>query len=213
MLRRSLFSSMKFLAIASVLGISSAAYALGPGIDTNDPSLPPAGVYLSPDQVHAMYNGAGLAIVMQAVQHKPFAAKGPQGPVITTNGANETEDFQSDLNAQISVNGSPFAPVTMSGPVSVTSLGKAGQVTGSFNTEMTAMNLAGNTPFGPVLVRESPRFSRWARPASHLSAGEISISTVSSTFSPNFRLMAASPGFRQLRPLMSIWLRSPSPVR
>jgi len=143
-----------FLAV-TVLGIASSASATG--IDTNSANLPPAGVYLSPTDVHAMYSGPGLAIVLKAVQHKPFTDPNSpvfQGPTRHDDGSgNEIEDFNSDLNAMVNINSGPFQPVVMSGPVEVKSYGKTGNPTGTFTTEMLTLNLTGG---GGLMIRESP---------------------------------------------------------
>jgi hypothetical protein len=121
-------------------------------VDTNDPSLPVIGApYLSPADVHAMYSGPGLTAILSQIQHVPFSieSRTPQGP-------DEQEVFLSTLDAQVQVNGSPLVPLQMNGPVTTLVLGKTGNVTGTFDTEMLSMSLTGNSAFGPVMVRESP---------------------------------------------------------
>jgi hypothetical protein len=136
--------------VALCLGISLCAgsIALGQGINTASPTLPPDhGVYLTPDQVHATYHGPGLVVVLSQIQHQPFAP----GVITPLGVGNEQEDFNSALTGLISVNGSPDQPVAMTGPVTVESFGKTGNTTGTFNTEMLSMNLSGG-----AMVRESP---------------------------------------------------------
>ena len=119
---------------------------------TNNPNLPPDGVYLSPDQVHAMYTGGALTIVLTAVQHQPFANETQRQAV----GPNEIETFPSSMAGLVSVNNSPAVPASGMGPVQTMVLGKVGNVTGTFDTEMLSMSIAGTSPFGPFMIRESP---------------------------------------------------------
>jgi hypothetical protein len=163
------------LGIATALGFSRVASAVVPtGIDTPSPNLPPAGVYLSPTDVHAMYTGQALSIVLHAIQHQPFThgnpAAGVPDPVVTTNGANEMEAFDSQLTGLVSLNGGPEMPLTLMGMVDVTSFGKAGNVTGTYATEMTSMNLTGQIGGNPVMIRESPTLA---------STGQTSITDIS----------------------------------
>jgi len=118
---------------------------------TASPLLPPDGVYLSPTQVHAMYNGPGLAIILSDIRHYGFSNinRIPQG-------ANELETFDSNVDGLISVNGSPTQPATLVGPVAVLLGNYSSGQTGTFQTEMLQLNLSGNSPFGPVMIRESP---------------------------------------------------------
>lgn len=140
--------------------IAATQNAVAQGVDTTNPNLPPQGVYLTPDQVHAMYTAGALQIVLSAVQHQPFAAQSTRktGPASDGTGgsADEVEDFPSLMSGQVSVNGSPNQPAQGSGPVEVISYGKAGHVTGTFQTEMLSLNLSGTSPFGPFMIRESP---------------------------------------------------------
>src|SRR5437867_4440524 len=62
--------------VCGALVLAAAAQALASGINTTDPNLPPIpSTYLTPDQVHAMYSGPGLAVILSKVEHKPFALK------------------------------------------------------------------------------------------------------------------------------------------
>jgi hypothetical protein len=124
------------------------------GLVTSDPSLPPVGgKYLTPDAVHATYSGPGLLVVLQKPEHVPFAVS-HRGPSPT--GTDEIEDFDSTLQGTGSVNGSPAVPINLAGPVQTVVFGKIGNVTGTFDTEMLSMSLTGSTPFGPIMIRESP---------------------------------------------------------
>jgi hypothetical protein len=156
-----------------VLACSSQTFAQflpGGGVDTPDPELPPSGVYLAPDDVHAMYTGADLAIVLTAVQHQPFKdqpVKYDPPMVVPTN---ELHDFDSDLTAtitcedivpgacQLRLNGlPPGVPVigTLDGRVQTVAYNKGPtNTTGTFATEMLGMDLQGFG--GMVRIRESP---------------------------------------------------------
>ena len=68
-------TSMRIATVAAAVAVCLFAVgssAFGQGIDRNSAELPPDGVYLSPDDVHAMYSGPGLAIVLKAIQHRVF---------------------------------------------------------------------------------------------------------------------------------------------
>jgi hypothetical protein len=124
---------------------------------TNNPSLPPdTGAYLSPFDVHAMFSGPGLALQLTKIEHQPFANTTIRQLLQGSVGHDEQEDFQSQAKGMVSVNGSPDQPITLTGPVTTVVRGKDNNVTGSFPTEMTQLSLSGNSPFGPVMIRESP---------------------------------------------------------
>jgi hypothetical protein len=145
-----------------------AQFLPGGGVDTTDPTLPPEGVYLAPDDVHAMYTGASLQIVLSAVQHQPFKDLPPRYEPPGVPVQNEVHDFDSDLDAQVTcvdidagaclLNGlPPGTPVLahLDGRVQTMALNKGPtDTTGVFQTEMLAMTLQGFG--GMVQVRESP---------------------------------------------------------
>jgi hypothetical protein len=155
------------LLCALALGSQTFAQFLpGGGVDTTDPELPPPGVYLSPQDVHAQYSGPNLLIVLQAIQHQPFKDLDPAHLPDATGVTNEHHDFDSDLRGQAQCIGqgcmdlgipSSF-PVVMGGRVQTVSLNKGpSDTTGTFATEMLAMSLSGEGPTPPfVMVRESP---------------------------------------------------------
>jgi hypothetical protein len=120
--------------------------------------LPPEGVYLSPDDVHAMYSGPDLEIVLSAIQHQPFAGAVRQpGPGPT----DETELFESSLSGEGACEGlmcgalgiPPGFPVDMNGPVQTVVFDRLTSLTGTFQTEIVSMSLTGT---GGIMLRESP---------------------------------------------------------
>jgi hypothetical protein len=125
------------------------------GVNAPSPDLPPIvpdGVYLSPSDVHARYSGPALEIVLTRLEHQPFAGQPP-----TFGPEGERHHFESEARGEVSVNGSPPQPFSLTGPVDTVALGRCpGCTTGTFDTEMLQMSLQGNTPFGPVMLRESP---------------------------------------------------------
>lgn len=142
--------------LAAALLVLSSGQVWAQGVDQPTPELPPAGVYLSPDDVHAMYSGPDLEIVLMAIQHQPFAGAARQpGP----GPADETESFESSLHGQGSCTGLacgsiPAAfPVEMNGPVQTVVYNRLSGVTGTFDTEIVSMSLSG---LGGVMIRESP---------------------------------------------------------
>jgi hypothetical protein len=136
------------------------------GVDTTDPELPPPGVYLSPQDVHAQYAGPDLLIVLQAIQHQPFKDLDPAHLPDATGVTNEHHDFDSDLRGQGQCIGGgcndlgipPSFPVTMGGRVQSVASGKGpSDTTGQWPVEMVGMSLSGEGTTPPfVMIRESP---------------------------------------------------------
>jgi hypothetical protein len=149
---------------ASICGLVAgwAASASASGIVTSDPSLPPDGVYLTPDDVHATYSGNDLTIVLEAPQHRPFKEPRSQVERIDDGAGNEIEYFMSSLTGMGTVTIPSMGihdmtvPFTAQGPVQTIVFGKIGNTTGTFPTEMLSMNLVGSSPLGTFFIRESP---------------------------------------------------------
>ncbi len=113
------------------------------------PLVPPDdGVYLHPGNVHTSYSGTNLAIVLSRAEHRGFTNvhRDPTG-------AGTRETFDSVVDGDVSINGGQLISVSLSGPV-IVELGGGYQpgALGTFNTEMTQLNLVG----GGVMIRESP---------------------------------------------------------
>jgi len=143
-------SSVGLTAIAVMLVGGGIAHAQG--IDTNSPSLPPAGVYRTPAQVHADYPiGPGLDAVLSQVQHQPFTTGVLRMKV---GGTDEQEQFGSNVTGMVSVGGGPPQPVSGSGPVTVLIHGYSDGDIGTFNTQMTQLDLTTNIP--NVMLRVDP---------------------------------------------------------
>jgi hypothetical protein len=152
---------------ALALGILSMA-ATAQALITNSADLPPAGVYLSTD-IHQIYGGPALEFLLTLPAHAPIAAevqrRGGGGPLGIGTPADEIETFGSTLTAMMdvrvggsSISGGP-QPIFASGPlgsVSTLVIGKVGNVTGDFDTEMLSLSLSGVSPLGPFMIRESP---------------------------------------------------------
>jgi hypothetical protein len=155
------------VAACALVTTSYAQFLPGGGVDTTDPELPPPGVYLSPQDVHAQYSGPNLLIVLQAIQHQPFKDLDPAHlPNADGTGTDEHHDFDSDLRGQAQCIGQgcndfgiPLSfPIAMEGRVQTVSYGKGpSDTTGQWTTEMVGMSLSGVGPTPPsVMVRESP---------------------------------------------------------
>ena len=143
------------LSLLLVLGLSAEVLAVG-GIITPNPDLPPVGgPYLSPSDIHAMYSGPALMAILSKIEHRALA-----GAIVTPMGADEHEQFNSSLHGEVIIDlgGGPMGPlpVDLMGPVATMVFGKTGNTTGTFETEMLSMSLSGMTPFGEVMIRESP---------------------------------------------------------
>lgn len=110
-----------------------------------------------------MYGAGALTIVLGNIRHHPFAATAIRTPI----GPDEMEQFDSEAfgDVEVYVNGdfSGAGPMTGLGPVTTMVFGKIGNTTGTFDTEMLAMNLSGNSLFGPMMIRESPTLQSLGR--------------------------------------------------
>jgi len=168
LLRRCIAAAIVIVAVASALSVSAQ-------VIVNDPSLPvvyPGGVYRSLAEPWATFHGAGLTIVLNDVEIRALS------PVTRHNsGANEIEDFGSEIFGKVSVNDSPFQNAQGSGPTQVDVFNKVGNVTGTFNTELLSLNLSGTSPFGPFMLRESPTLASTGQTSiSDLGGGQYRIS-------------------------------------
>lgn len=151
-----------FLCALVGLSIGSAALAHPGGLNTPSPDIPPVivpGVYLSPNNVHALYSAGALQIVLSMAEHQPFAALPPRyencqpGSLV----CDEHHGFNSTLDAMVSIGNGPPQPIMMNGQVATVAYLKGPlDTTGSFDTEMLSMNLVGTVMGNPVLIRESP---------------------------------------------------------
>jgi hypothetical protein len=155
-----------------VAGILSFAATAQAQLITNSTGLPPAGVYLSTD-IHAIYGGPSLKFLLTLPEHAPLAKEvilhtGGNGTV--SDAGDEIEVFGSTLTAVMnvrlfgtSITGGP-QPISTNGPLgSVQVFTKASKVrllsvdgTGTFDTEMLALSLSGNSLLGQFMVRERP---------------------------------------------------------
>lgn len=121
---------------------------------TSTPTLPPTtgtqpwadGVYRTAAQVHADFPG----LTIDEAEHTHFQETLIQQS--QANPADEVEQFFSSVYATVTPTSGPSQQVILQGQVNTVVHGKWGQTTGTFNTEMLAMNLLG----GGVFLRESP---------------------------------------------------------
>ena len=117
----------------------------------SSPFVPPTdGVYLSPAAVHAQYDVApGLQVILKDIQHTGFTN------IIRTLVAGGTDEtFDSIALGNVSINGGPFSAISLFGAVQVFLLGYAPGDTGTFDTEMLALNL--QSAGGGIMIQESP---------------------------------------------------------
>jgi len=154
------------IAIAFASSIAFAQFLPGGGVNTSSPSLPPLNYpYVKVTEPFATYLNGPLTVVLSGVQLTPTSSNPP-----VYGGGNETDHFFLSMSGQMSVNGSPSQPTSASGTGDEIELAKGpGNVTGTYNTEMLALNLSGSSLFGPYLLRESPTLP---------SAGETRITDI-----------------------------------
>jgi hypothetical protein len=144
-------------AVACAVILAVTAAAVPAAIITSSPAWPstsaPAGnigYYLSGPT--PSFSGGGLTITMDTALLRLL------DPVnIVPSGPNENASFSSNLDVIGDV--IPLAndlPSSSTGTGAMVTLGKTGNVIGTFQTELLSLNLSGATPLGPFLVRESP---------------------------------------------------------
>ena len=136
-----------------------------PVIVTPSAGLPPLeAVYMTAADVHATFTGPELSVTLANMRHKPSSDPPPE---IIIDGQDEQERFDSVLEGTAVITAPSQGldgvevPVVLTGPVTTLVRGKAGQTTGSWQTEMVSMNLTGEItiPGGPTLtlvISESP---------------------------------------------------------
>jgi hypothetical protein len=143
------------LAVLGLVALCGTAIAHPGGVNAPSAALPPIvpdNEYLSPADVHARYAGPALEIVLQRLEHQPFAG---QPPFFGPDG--ERHHFESEVRGDVTVNGMGPFPFVATGPVDTVAYARCPTCdTGLWQTEMLQMQLVGNTPLGPVMIRESP---------------------------------------------------------
>ena len=145
---------------AFVLGILSLATSAQAALITTIPDLPPlGGVYLSTD-VHQIFGGPALEFILSLPQHKVIVDELKQ-----KQGVDQIETFFSSLDANLERKENGITtfngPIQTGGPVTTVvhdryDAGGVEQLTGTFNTEMLALNLQGGSLPPGVMIRESP---------------------------------------------------------
>ena len=139
------------------------AASLRADIITSTPDLPPLypdGVYRYPAN-QPIFNGPGLLVTFDTVEDRG------SGPVNRTpSGPDESETYGGEWLGLISVNSDPAVAFSASGSEMAVAFNKIGNPTGTFQTELLAMNLSGNSAYGSFMIRESP---------THLSKGQTTI--------------------------------------
>ena len=148
------------------------------------PLLPPAGRYVSSDEVHACF--AMSHICLGNVSHSGFSL--PTN--VFTNG-NQVESFTSQLTGEVfsfanGQVGPSLGLIGLSGPVQVTIFGRQSETElGTFNTQMNLLNLSGTFNGMSVAIGLDP---------AHSSTGVTSIFP----FGNEFRISSFFDVFTQL---------------
>jgi hypothetical protein len=164
-MNRSSFACRAACAVLAAVALAAMLSSARADLVTTSPDLPPAGVYVSPADVHTTYSGPDLEVVLQRVEHRPFTD--PVGR--DTIGPDEIENFDSSMQGPALVTvpsmGITNMPATLNatGPVRTIVYGKVGNTTGTFDTEMLSMSLTGLSPLGPYMIRESPTLASLGR--------------------------------------------------
>jgi hypothetical protein len=143
MSRRSLASTV--LAVGLLLFASSdvfaAGFLVGGGVNTSNGTLPPdTGAYLTAQQVHAIYTGSGDTLDLTQVMFEPNADSALRTVVNVTD---LQVKFNSHLRGMVSPNGGVPLPFAVVGFVTVVIERYSNGDTGTFDTQITALNLSG----------------------------------------------------------------------
>ncbi|MHC4697218.1 MAG: hypothetical protein ACYTFA_10780 [Planctomycetota bacterium] len=121
------------------------------------PDLPPESDPSDCDQIVSQYEGVDVhamfpgGIDFSDPKHKCFQ----NVERMDDGNGNEIETFDSTLEGLVDMGGGPV-PVALTGPVTVVALGKTGNTTGTFSTEIISMSLTGDVGGVPIEIRESP---------------------------------------------------------
>ncbi len=150
---------------ATCLGLLAAARTCLASIVTSDPNLPPdTGWYVAAQPV--TYAIPGSPVVLSQIEHVPFAAT----TVRTSDGnGGELETFNSELLGMASVNGSAATPITLMGSVTVDVFDYSTGQLGTFNTQMTSMDMTGTLAGQSVQITLDPN---------NVSTGQSSITDI-----------------------------------
>ncbi|HIJ70930.1 MAG TPA: PEP-CTERM sorting domain-containing protein [Planctomycetes bacterium] len=158
-----------FFILSVVLTVGPGIVPEAHGVITSNPLLPPdTGAYLSKQQI-TTYTAPGLDIIATEHLFDPLAATA----VRTQVGADELETFDSiftaDFNIFLAGSTSVSSIGELTGPASILTHQKWDTTTGSFDSEILSMELAGQVEGISLLIRESP---------SLLSLGQTLISDI-----------------------------------
>lgn len=130
------------------------------------------GGYVSSAQYHAMYDSV---LRLDLVFHYGFlTGYAPPAPGFT-----DTHTFGSllELTGEIYAGGGTWVPFSLSGVANTTTVKITGLSSpGDYSTEMTALNATASTPFGALMLRESPTFH---------STGQTTLTAVSGGYRVN----------------------------
>ncbi len=122
----------------------------GAQVITSNPQLPPdVGGYLS--QFHATFADGSDIYNLNNIIHTGFT-----NVVRQLVGPDEHETFDSTLFADLTINSVFMGPIVLTGPVETIVYSKAGNTTGTFETEILSMDLSGNVGGNTILIRENP---------------------------------------------------------
>lgn len=134
------------------LAVLISAAASQAAIITNNPNLPPVtGSYVSSLLTHLIFNDQGNTYDFSQFQTSgvsPF----PNQP----QGGDEIQTFSLIMDELLAINGGGAAPTSEPGSATTIAFNKIGFVTGTFNTEMLALNLSGGGLAPGMMFRESP---------------------------------------------------------
>ncbi len=139
-----------FLIMGGMILLTGTAW--GSAITLTSDLPPDTGEYRTPALVDFEYAFGGNIIELSGFRHHSFINITHPSCV-----GCEFDQFDSTVDADLTLNGSSQGHVVLQGQVLDIVFNKNVGTPGiPFQTEMLQLNLSGNTPIGPALIRESP---------------------------------------------------------
>ena len=136
---------LTIMTITALLSVNATGWAQG--LDTPSPDLPPDGKYITLEEY---FEYSPFGVIMAGPVLTPLVGTTVRTPV----GNDEQETFDAILDA-VEI-GLGLGPIQLTGPVVTYTTERNLSATGTFATEIISADLSGNTPLGPVIIREDP---------------------------------------------------------
>lgn len=136
---------LTIMTITALLSMNGTGWAQG--LDTPSPDLPPDGKYVT---LQEYFEYSPFGVIMTGPVLTPLVGT----TVRVAVGNDEQETFDAILDA-VEI-GLGLGPIQLTGLIDTYTTDRNLSTTGTFATEIVSANLSGNTPMGPVMIREDP---------------------------------------------------------